>query len=33
VELDIIADEDIEAIRTPIYYRDIRMRKIERGSP
>jgi hypothetical protein len=30
VVLDIIADEDIEALRTPIYYRDMRMRKIER---
>ncbi|MBA7672442.1 hypothetical protein ES703_80619 [subsurface metagenome] len=33
VVLDIIADDDIEALRTPIYYRDMRMKKIERGSP
>ena len=30
VVLDIIADEDIEAMKTRIYYRDMRMRKIER---
>jgi hypothetical protein len=30
VVLDIICDEDIEALRTPIYYRDMRMKKIER---
>jgi len=30
VVLDIICDDDIEALRTPIYYRDMRMKKIER---
>ena len=30
VVLDIIADEDIEAMIAPIYYRDLRMKKIER---
>ncbi len=33
VVLDIICDDDIEALRTTIYYRDMRMKKIERGSP
>ena len=30
VVLDIICEDDIEALRTPIYYRDMRMKKIER---
>ncbi len=30
VVLDIIRDDDIKALRTPIYYRDMRMKKIER---
>jgi len=30
VVLDIICDDDIEALRTRVYYRDMRMKKIER---
>jgi len=30
VILDIIADEDIEAMKTPLHHRELRMRKIER---